>query len=245
MNVVGIRTGVEELLKCAFTPVQKGPWTAAQFLRNLNAYQDDLFVKIAGLNDGYFETEDLISEVAGTSLYSFPTTLFKVVKLERISGNGASTTNPLEVYPVQRDVNDEGFARSMTSSGSTQVEFYRPRAQKQFELIPASSQTLAGALRVTNIFKPAALVNDTDVPFQKANGSGGAGTDSLSEWHDILMLGVAERLCKSNKEMERAAMFREDRAEREQALGTLLKPTNKQRPRHVNYEPSIHDALWT
>lgn len=244
VNVIAIRTGVEELLKCAFLPVQKGPWTAAQFLRTLNSFQNSLFIKIAGLNDGFFEDYDYLDETSGQSIYNFPTTLFKIVMLERIIGGGATAEKPLEIYPLQRTAEDALAARGMATA-TLGLEFYEPIAQKTFRLVPASTQTVTGSLRLRNVFKPADLVNDTDVPFQKTNGMGGAGKDSLSEWHDVLMLGVAERLCKANKEIERAQMFQSDRMEREQELAALLKPTMKQRPRYPNYMPSLHDELWT
>lgn len=241
MTVAEIRTGTEEQLKCSFTP-QKGPWKAVEFLRQLNIQQDTVHAMIAALNEGAFETSQDLNEVANVALISLPTNLYKLRKLARIKGGSATAAKPARIDPIARTIDEEEYAREV---GTTQqVEFYQQRGQKTVELFPTPSASQNASIRATYIYKPAPLVSDTDVPFQITAGGGGAGLDSFSEWHDILMLGVIVRLLDKNKEHEKAAQYRQDRMERVQHLTAFLKPMNSQEPRTVRYTGSPHDALY-
>jgi hypothetical protein len=132
---------------------------------------------VAYQNAGFFRTTALVNEVAAQSIYNLPSLCFKVESIERVAG-ASSTPYFLQRISYQPETIQDSRT-SFTPRLPTPEQYYQD-GQKTFTLARASSATTTNAFRVTYVYYPAKMVADTDVPFQKVAGVGGAGTDDLS-----------------------------------------------------------------
>lgn len=249
MNLLALETYVANALQCDPTfPSGSQNWSKSEVDQYLDDEQMKLFVHVVGKDEDFlYTTATPISEVAGTALYSLPTNLFRVLRVERIAGMTASTTNPIPMCPVEKNVSQLTLARgwgwpylAQTGAGVAWPMNYQIHGQSQLELIPPPTTNTSSAIQVVYAFRPATMAAPTDVPFQLAAGSGGAGKDNLTEFHDLIALGAIEKCFLKTENYAQADRFKQLRLERLAELTNYLRQINVQQSRSIR----VTDAVW-
>ena len=219
-----------------------GIWSASEIQQYIRDGELKLFVLIADKNENFFSTSTTVSEVANTAAINLPTNLYRIQYVERIVGNGASTTAPQFVSPVDRNTTAISMARGanwplVTTTDSPYPCFYMMHGQKTIEMVPAPTSSNTNSLRVSYIARPAAMAADTDVPFQITAGVGGAGTDNLVEFHDIIALYAVEKCLLKEESYPQMDLITGMRRERERELVDYLNRMQVQAPRGIHVTP--------
>lgn len=219
-------------------------WTALEVEQYLRDHELTIATMVAEKFENFFCTSASLSEVASVSIISLPTNCFRVLKVERIAGGGATTLTPIPLTKIQSNVTDESLARGGRLFESQYLGtqafpmYYAQHGQKQIELFPTPAGTTANALRVTYIYRPAMMTSDTHSPFQETAGVGGAGKDNLEEFHDILPKYAIEMCLIKEEAYQQADRIRNERMLRESQLVTFLSRMNVQEPKFVRYTDS-------
>lgn len=217
-----------------------GNWPEAEMERYARDEEMRLFVHVVGKDEDFFYVvSSPISEVAGQGVYSLPTNCYKVIRLERIFGLDATVNNPIVMEIVDHNFSSVQRARSRLLWPGTPGTVYAPfhyqlHGQSQFELFPPPSTALPNSLRVVYAARPAGMVLPTDVPFQITSGPGGAGLDNLSEFHDIIALGMCVRALEHEEAYPQADRMERRYQERLRELDRYLAQINVQMSRHVH-----------
>lgn len=219
-----------------------GIWSAAEIQQYLRDGELKMFTIVADKLENFFSTSTTLSEVAGTALVSLPTNLYRLMYVERIVGNGATTTNPQFIQPIDRNTTQMSMARSaswpfITTSDAPFPCYYMMHGQKQIELYPTPTSSNTNSLRVSYIARPAAMSADSDVPFQITAGVGGSGTDNLTEFHDILALYAVEKCLLKEEAYPQMDRITGMRKERERELVEYLNRMQVQAPRGIHVTP--------
>lgn len=247
MTRLEIQTQALAILQANLSGVDGGGvWGQTEILRYLTDSEMKLFVMIAAAHENFFRTTTTLSEVAGTATINLPTNTYRLLRLERIVGFQSSTTNPIPLIPVDRNDGAIDFARGarypFNYDGTTSYpQYYQMHGQKQIELMPTPSLSATDSLRLSYIARPAAMAGDTHVPFQITAGTGGAGTDNLVEFHDILVLAVVEKCFLKEESYAQADRYKALRLEREAELMKYLTSTQVQVTRGINVSHSEWD----
>lgn len=241
MNFGQLRTHAFDYL--VSSPAQ-GPWTDAQMGRYINIAQYKVHGMVADEFEDFFSTTSTLSETSGTDTISLPTDLYRILSVERISGNNATVNSPIPLEKIDRRVSEIRAWRGAYPYTNGTAAFpcaYYAIGQKQIRLIPMPASTNTNSLRLTYIFRPAEMGSDIDVPFQQTAGSGGAGTDSLVEFHDVIAMYAVE-MCLLTPGEENPALAESisaRRSERENELKTYLARINLQ----ANKRQEVTDAV--
>lgn len=246
MTLTQIENYVLNFLQADFT---NGNWTQAEVDQYIRDHELAMAAMVAEKNENFFKTSSLVSEVASTATVSLPTNVFRVLKVERVVGAGATSTNPLPLRKINRNIDEETVARGgawpygvAINSATAYPAYYSQHGQKQLELYPVPSQSNANSLLVTYIYRPASMLSGTHVPFQETAGTGGAGKDNLEEFHDILGKYAIEMCLVKEEAYPQADRIRQERLMREQQLVTYLSRMNVQEPRMVRQTQSVWDG---
>ncbi len=248
MTRLEIQTQVLSVIQANLSGVDGGGvWGQTEILQYLRDSEMKLFVMVAAAHENFFRTTSTLSEVAGTALISLPTNTYRLLRLERIVGGQASSTNPIPLIPVDRNDSSIDFARGARypfnyDGTASYPHYYQMHGQKQIELMPTPNLSATDSLRISYIARPAAMAGDTHVPFQITAGTGGAGNDNLAEFHDILVLSVIEKCFLKEESYAQADRYKALRLEREAELMKYLSSTQVQATRGMNVSP--HEWDW-
>lgn len=223
-----------------------GIWSATELQQYIRDAELDLFLIVAATHENFFRTSSTLSEVAGTALISLPTNTYRLLRLERLIGLGASSTNPAPMIPVDRNDSSIELAKGRRypfDNDGTGVYpmYYQMHGQKQIELLPTPSISATDSLKVIYVYRPAAMTADSHVPFQSSAGTGGAGTDNLSEFHDIIALSVVEKCMVKEESFAQSDRIRALRMEREAKLRQYLTSTQTQATRGMHVSSCEYD----
>jgi len=226
------------VLRFLQTTYDTGNWTQPEIQQYIRDEELRLFVHIVGKDEDFFQTTATLSEVANQQRYTLPTNFYKGLRLERIAGGLASPTTPIVMNPVDRNVDSITLARSVywPFIGGGTMSFpmnYQLIGQNSLDLYPIPASSLTNSLKLTYAARPAGMVNITDVPFQIANGPGGAGKDDLQEWHDIIAMGATQRALEHEEAYAQADRMGARYAARLGELSAYLAQINVQAPRYV------------
>lgn len=216
-----------------------GNWSASQIQQFIRDAELKVFAIVADKHENFFSLSTTLSETANAGTVDLPTNLYRVLYIERIVGNGATTTNPVQMHPIDSNVTQIRMARGMNwpfvdTANSPYPSYYMMHGQKQIELFPAPTQSNSNSLRLWYVFRPAAMASDSDVPFQATAGAGGSGKDNLSEFHDIIPMYALEKCLlmeESYPQMDRVTGMRR---ERERELVDYLNKMQVQAPRGIH-----------
>lgn len=219
-----------------------GVWTASEIQQYIRDSELKLFTLIADKHEMFFSTSSTLSETSGTNTISLPTNLYRIIYLERLIGNMATSTSPIFMQPVDRNMTSIGLARgsswpNVLTQNQPYPMYYMLHGQRQIELMPTPAVTVSNSLKVTYIFRPAAMASDSDVPFQATAGAGGAGTDNISEFHDIIPLYVLEKCLLKEESYPQMDRITSMRVERERNLTDFLSRMQVQAPRGIHVTP--------
>lgn len=244
MNFGEIRNYGFDFLK---TNAAQGPWTAEEFNRYIHDGHMKMFGLVADTFEHFFAVQTTLSETTGVDTIDLPTDLYRILSLERVKGIQATPTSPTFLIKVDRTPSDISGWRGYPYLFATYTTSAYPMAyyaigQKQIRLLPIPGTTTPDSLRLTYVFRPVQLSSDTDVPFQQTAGTGGAGKDSLVEFHDIIPLYAVEKclLTPGEENPALAGEVRNLRLERENELKTYLSKINLQTPRAIE----VTQAVW-
>lgn len=161
--------------------------------RYINESMRRIHQRVEGKQLNFFKATALLSEVAGTETITLPSSVYRVVRFERIVGLGASATRPSPMRRISDGNDTVWMASASRATGARSYPLhYVMEGQSRIRLVPTPGQSATNSIRVHYIFKPADMTADTNVPFQESAGSGGAGTDDLSEYHDIIWKMAAQ-----------------------------------------------------
>lgn len=236
MTLQDIENWVLRFLQTDYT---NGNWSQDEVQQYIDDEQMRLFVHIVGKDEDFFQSPPgFVSEIANQQRYSLPENLYKVLRVERVVGALASATSPIVMNPVDRNADSITLARGTywPFIGGGTMPFpmnYQIIGQSQIDLYPIPNNTLTNSIKIHYAAKPARMVNPTDVPFQIANGPGGPGLDSLSEWHDIIAMGAAQRCLEHEEAYPQADRMGGRYAQRLAELVAYLQQINVQAPRYV------------
>jgi len=239
MTRLEMQTYILNFLQANASGAGAGIWSASQIHQYIRDGELKMFAIVADKHENFFSTSTTLSEAANVGLVDLPTNLYRVLYIERIVGDGASSTNPVEMHPIDANVTQIRMARGMSwpftgQTNSPYPSYYMMHGQKQIELFPAPTQANTNSLRLWYVFRPAAMAADSDVPFQASAGTGGAGKDSLSEFHEIIPLYALEKCLlgeESYPQMDRVTAMRR---ERERELVEYLNKMQIQAPRGIH-----------
>ena len=238
MTRLEMQTAVFDLLQSNSSGAGAGVWTPSEVQQYIRDYELKLFVMIAGVHENFFRTTTTLSEVAGTATVDLPTNNYRILELERISGAGSSAVNPIPMVAISRTSDARDHARGtvlpIDSSGSRAYPVhFLTHGQKQIELVPVPSVSVTNSLKLGYVYRPAAMTADSHVPFQLSAGTGGTGTDNLAEFHDIIVLGAAEKAMLKEEGYPQMDRIQSMRREREAELVRYLKSMQVQGPRYI------------
>lgn len=242
MTRLELQTYALNMLQANASGAGAGIWSASEIQQYLRDGELKLFVMVADKNENFFSTSTTLSEVAGTAAISLPTNLYRLLYVERIVGNGASTTSPQFVQPIDRNTTQIAMARGMNWPYVTQTNnpypcYYMMHGQKTIEMMPAPTSSNTDSLRISYIARPAAMSADSDVPFQITAGTGGSGKDNLSEFHDIIALYAVEKCLLKEEAYPQMDRITGMRRERERELTDYLNRMQVQAPRGIHVTP--------
>lgn len=237
MTLLEQETYVFDFLQSNPSGAGVGDWTKAEVDRYLRAAELDLFTAIVDKHEYFFTTTTTLNEVGGAATINLPTNCYKVLKIERLIGLGTSSAFPSELEKVDRNrwAIDEarGWNRFPISGMVDYPMHYFMHGQKIIELVPAPANSSTGSLRLTYVYRPAAMSAPTDVPFQISAGSGGAGLDNLEEYHEILPLKALEKCLVKEESFAQADRIRGERMKREGDLIRFLTEMSESRSRRI------------
>lgn len=242
MTRLEIQTYVLNMLQANASGAGAGVWTASEIQQYIRDGELKLFVLVADKNENFFSTSTTLSEVAGVATINLPTNLYRILYLERVFGNGATSADPQFIQPVDRNVSSISMARGSgwpysSVTDTSYPSYYMMQGQKTIELLPAPTSSSTDSLRLSYIARPAAMAGDTHVPFQITAGVGGAGTDNLTEFHDIIALYAIEKCLLKEEAYPQMDRISGMRRERERELTDYLNRMQVQAPRGINVTP--------
>lgn len=237
MNLLELKNWVYRFLQA--TP-DNGNWPEAEVEQYLRDEELKMFMHIVAKDEDFFYTVGTpISEVALQATYPLPTNLYKLLRLERVSGGATSLTNPVALAAVDKNFSQEQRARGTGWPTAAPGLAYLPMAyilhgQNSFELVPTPASAYASSLRPIYAARPAGMVLPTDVPFQITSGPGGSGTDDLREFHDLISLGACRSCLEHEEAYPQADRIERRYEERLFDLRQYLAQINVQQPRFVH-----------
>jgi hypothetical protein len=245
VNRGDIRNYAYDFLK---TSESQGPWSVAEMDRYAQDAHMKMFGMVADTFEHFFAVTANLSEVTGVDLIQLPTDLYRILSVERIGGLQSTAQYPMFLTKIERTQNDingwrgNPYLYSLIQTMAYPMAYYAI-GQKQIRLIPIPGASSTNSLRLSYIYRPTPLVGDTDVPFQQTAGTGGAGTDNLVEFHDILPLYMIEKclLTPGEENPGLAGEVRSMRLERENELKTYLSRINLQAPRTMDVTDGVTD----
>ena len=88
------------------------------------------------------------------------------------------------------------------------------------------------------------MQQDTDVPFQQTAGPGGAGMDSLDEFHDLIAMWAAEMLLLKEEALGQHAALKAERLERVTELREHMTQINLNDPKRVRIAEDDWGGEW-
>jgi hypothetical protein len=237
MTLADLKQCVLDWLQTTFAD---GPWTENEVERHLRDGELIVHSMAAEKFEDFCITSALVSEVSGTAIIDLPANVFRVVKVERVVGGLATTAAPIPLRKMSRNVTDEQLARgsrwpygAITPGTAESPMNYYQHGQKSIELFPTPATTVTNSLKVTYIYVPDPMVDDTDVPFQEAHGPGGVGKDSITSFHDILCKYAAEMCFLKEEAYPQADRVKQERMMRQAQLMQHLSHMNVQEPRYI------------
>lgn len=246
MTRLQLETRAFDFLQSAASGAGVGIVGQAEMRENLREGELKMFEMVANKHKDFFSTTAQLTETENVSTIDLPTNLYRILYLQRIAGNNASTNNPLFMQVVDHNVTSMSLARGgdwpFYRVGSTSFPmYYRMIGQKQIELIPPPLATTANALLLTYVYRPAQMAADADVPFQSTAGAGGSGKDNLSEFHDIIWMCAVEKALLKEESFAQMDRMIALRREREREMMDYLSQTQTHQPRYINVSPDEFD----
>lgn len=239
MTRLEIQTYALNMLQANASGAGAGIWTAAEIQQYIRDFELKTFLMIAGKHENFFRTTTTLSEVSGTATINLPTNLFRVLRIDRISGGQTSATSPAPLVPIDRNDgaidNARGSQYPIDLNGTGLYPmYYQLHGQKIIELLPTPAISVTNSLNLIYVYRPAAMASDSDTPFQASAGAAAAGTDNLLEFHDIIALGVVERCFLKEESYAQYDRIKALRQEREAELVKFLTQMQTQAPRGIN-----------
>jgi hypothetical protein len=207
--------------------------------RYINESQRRIHQRVAAKQLNFFKSTALLSEVVGVNTVNLPSSLYRLVRLERIVGGFASASHPA---PMKRISDGNDTVWQSHGAYATRIQnyphLYVMEGQKRIRLHPTPGISATDSMRVHYIFKPADMTADGHVPFQETAGTGGAGTDELSEYHDIIWKMASQMIAAKESDSEKYSLLKDQTSERMGELEFYLSNVDSG-PRWVNV--SIED----
>jgi hypothetical protein len=194
----------------------------------------ELFQAIQAKQENFFLHDSLVGETASTKYVNMPSDLYKMLVLVRVSGGGASETNPIALRRAKMSAEEltSDVPRFFGSSQTQPPLLYVLAGQGRVLLYPTPAATIANSIRVYYVFRPARMTADAHDPLQRTAGAAGAGADTITDFHDYI-LWYALECAAAKEESTQLGWLSAKRQERRLALERYLKDCNSAEPRFV------------
>ena len=218
MNLGELRTAAYDWLLMSSTENLASP---TELNRYLNQAQRRLHRRVVMEQLNFFSATTDLSEAADTATIDLPTTLYEIQFIERIAGTNASEERPIPMRRIGKS-NDSFYENRVNlrygglSGSSNRLPLtYAVEGKARIRLMPTPKNAQTNSIRLYYTFKAADMTADTHVPFQETAGTGGSGTDDLSEFHEIIWMMAAMLVASKEEDSPRYGLLRAE-------LDTLL-----------------------
>lgn len=230
MNLGEIREDVYDFLQ---EDPQRNHSLAREVERDIHIGHMKLWGAVGKMQERYFFASSTLNEAADNPDIALPTNLARLLVVQRIAGNGASTTAPQWMRRTRLSGDDlSGGIDAVTVRSGSSPSNYILLGNSKLRLIPTPSGSATASIQIFYVFRPAKMQSDEDEPLQPAAQEAATGSDTLTEFHDIIGLYALERAL-IKEESQQLGAIKQLRAERLQDLSQFIVDTDSAEPRFV------------
>lgn len=164
--------------------------TDAQITVELNNAQDKIAARLVKINEDYFEEQKTVfSIVARSGLYQLPTDLLKFKQLRLAYSTPASDSDYVIASGYNpTEIQDIGSQETGASESNPIVDI----TNNYMRIYPKPESTISSGGQIYYIARPDALSNSGDVSTVPA------------DYHDLLAIYAAARICESDEVWDKA-----------------------------------------